>query len=204
MKIAEYAEKSRSIAMYHDKSPMANFTYPALGLAGEVGELIDKLTGKAKGDFPLAKKAVEIIKEAGDVLWYINNTAMDMGLELTDLVDDIMVDLDDRNSDIPRDDFAYLPILAERSNNHRAIEHRMSIHAGRVAEVAKKMIRDTAGEMPAEKRTVVYASLCELLIGLCDVCDDLNITMADVAGGNIDKLFSRRDRGTLSGSGDNR
>jgi NTP pyrophosphatase (non-canonical NTP hydrolase) len=197
MKIAEYAEKSRSVALYHDKSPMANFTYPALGLAGEVGELIDKMTDMPEGAFPHAETAVAIIKEAGDVLWYINNTALDMGLELTDPIDDLTLD-------IPRDLFEYLPVLVDRSDDHRPIAHRMSIHAGRVAEVAKKMIRDTSGEMPVEKRTVVYASLCELLIGLCDVCDGLNITMDDVASGNIDKLFSRRDRGTLSGSGDNR
>jgi NTP pyrophosphatase (non-canonical NTP hydrolase) len=39
---------------------------------------------------------------------------------------------------------------------------------------------------------------------IASMCDNLGIKMEDVAQGNIEKLKSRRDRGTLHGSGDNR
>ena len=191
MKVTEYVEKSRSVAMYHDKSPFANFTYPALGLAGEMGETIDKLT---LGCVPKH----EIIKELGDVLWYATNTPIDAGLDFLKLVD-IMTD-----SAVPVATFTDFGNKLAYGNDTRSSLIRFPIYVGRIAEIAKKMIRDSSGKLPQEKLPVVKDSTCQILVCLFDICSQWSINMDDVAQANINKLFSRRDRGVLSGSGDNR
>ena len=190
MKITTYMEKSRSLAMYHDKSPFANFTYPALGLAGEVGETIDKLT-------LVSTPKHEIIKELGDVLWYTTNTPIDAGLDFLDLVN-IMTGM------LPVATFTELGNKLAYGNDARSSLIRLPIYVGRIAEIAKKMIRDNSGVLPPEKLPVVKDSTCQILLCLFDICTQWSINMDDVAQANIDKLFSRRDRGVLSGSGDNR
>ncbi len=35
-------------------------------------------------------------------------------------------------------------------------------------------------------------------------CSELGLSMGDVAQGNIDKLFDRKDRGVIQGDGDDR
>jgi NTP pyrophosphatase (non-canonical NTP hydrolase) len=46
--------------------------------------------------------------------------------------------------------------------------------------------------------------LSDILWYISSICDTLGLKMEDVATYNIEKLKSRRDRGVLHGSGDNR
>jgi NTP pyrophosphatase (non-canonical NTP hydrolase) len=80
--LKEYQERSRSTAIYPDAG--RNFTYPTLGLAGEAGEVAEKIkkvhrdkAGKVDDE---TRAAVE--KELGDVLWYVAQLATELGLDL--------------------------------------------------------------------------------------------------------------------------
>ena len=58
--------------------------YPALGLAGETGEVAEKIKKTIrdnKGVFDDTRKT-EIAKELGDVMWYAANLAADLGISL--------------------------------------------------------------------------------------------------------------------------
>lgn len=61
--------------------------YPALGLAGETGEVADKIKKVYRDNGGLFggehKKA--IAKELGDVLWYVANIATDLGYGLSEI-----------------------------------------------------------------------------------------------------------------------
>lgn len=48
------------------------------------------------------------------------------------------------------------------------------------------------------------AELGDILWYVARLSDELGFDLSDVAEANIDKLFSRKDRGVLGGSGDNR
>ena len=76
--------------------------------------------------------------------------------------------------------------------------------AGEVQGKIKKIIRDNGGYISAEYRIEIKKELGDILWYVASMCDGLGISMEDVATGNIEKLKSRRDRGTLHGSGDNR
>jgi len=76
--------------------------------------------------------------------------------------------------------------------------------AGEVAEKIKKVIRDSGGVVSDEKREDLKKELGDVLWYHAQLCSQLGLSMSEVAQGNLDKLFSRKDRGKLKGSGDDR
>ena len=83
----EYQKKSRKTAKYPDVG--SNFVYPTLGLAGEAGEVADKIKKiiRDDGGEVLPEKKKEIEKELGDVLWYVSQIATELGLSLEDIAE---------------------------------------------------------------------------------------------------------------------
>jgi len=71
--------------------------------------------------------------------------------------------------------------------------------AGEVAEKIKKYIRD--GELDKDS---VAKELGDVLWYIANLASDLDIDLDVIAHNNIEKLFSRKERGVLHGSGDNR
>lgn len=76
--------------------------------------------------------------------------------------------------------------------------------AGEVANKVKKVFRDDGGVVNEEKRSALKGEIGDCLWYLAALCRDLGISLADAASENIAKLLSRKERGTLQGSGDNR
>jgi len=76
--------------------------------------------------------------------------------------------------------------------------------AGEVAEKVKKVIRDNNGEFTDEKKQEIKKEIGDVLWYIANIANDLDVSLEDVAQGNIEKLFSRRDRNKIQGDGDNR
>ena len=85
MTFAEYQKKSRKTALYPNVGN--NFIYPTLGLAGEAGEVSDKIKKIIRDKENIIDKEtkLELKKELGDVLWYISQLSTELGLELEDV-----------------------------------------------------------------------------------------------------------------------
>lgn len=80
MNFNEYQEEAVKTAIYPDGYKVI---YPALGLAGETGECIEKIKKLCRGDFELTPEYIELIaKEIGDIFWYAANLADDLGITL--------------------------------------------------------------------------------------------------------------------------
>ena len=75
---------------------------------------------------------------------------------------------------------------------------------GEVADKIKKVYRDNDGNFPATTREELKKELGDVCWPLAMLCSDLELSLEEVAKTNLDKLFSRQDRGTIQGSGDNR
>ena len=71
--------------------------------------------------------------------------------------------------------------------------------AGEVANKVKKMLRD--GDFD---RQAIAAEIGDVLWYIAALSRDLNIDMHDLAMSNLEKLYGRKARGTLKGSGDKR
>lgn len=75
--------------------------------------------------------------------------------------------------------------------------------AGEIANKVKKVIRDNR---PVDEAFVadMKAEIGDVLWYVARLADELGISLEDVATYNMNKLLSRLERGTISGSGDNR
>lgn len=85
MNFNEYQKLSRKTAKYPKVGE--NFVYPTLGLAGETGEVVEKVKKIFRdndGKITEEKKK-EISKELGDVLWYLSQIATEFDLKIEDI-----------------------------------------------------------------------------------------------------------------------
>ena len=71
--------------------------------------------------------------------------------------------------------------------------------AGEVANKVKKIIRD--GKMD---KAALAAEIGDCLWYIAALCRDLNVDLEQVAKNNLEKLYNRKQKGTLQGSGDTR
>ena len=81
MTFEEYQKEAQKTALYPEAYRLV---YPALGLAGEAGELANKVK-KVLRDHGgrLREEAREaVLAELGDVLWYVAQVATDLGESL--------------------------------------------------------------------------------------------------------------------------
>ena len=92
MDFEEYQKESRKTAIYPNKYMMI---YPALGLAGESGEVCEKIKKWIRGDY-IPDYTESLKMEIGDVLWYIANLASDLNLSLEDIAKKNIEKLQDR------------------------------------------------------------------------------------------------------------
>lgn len=86
MTFGEYQAAAWQTADYPDQGQ--NLIYPALGLAGEAGEVADKIKklwrnkGKTSPKQLTCEESNELVKEIGDVMWYCAALCNEMGLHM--------------------------------------------------------------------------------------------------------------------------
>lgn len=76
--------------------------------------------------------------------------------------------------------------------------------AGEIAEKIKKILRDDNGKLTDEKRKKILNELGDVLWYVAQLATELNFSLEKVARENLEKLSSRKKRGALKGSGDER
>ena len=84
MNFDEYQQAARATAIYPKEMKVV---YPVIGLAGETGEVAEKVKKTIRdngGQFDDERRDA-IVKELGDVLWYIANIAADLGVNFDDV-----------------------------------------------------------------------------------------------------------------------
>lgn len=96
MELNDYQRLAQETAIY----PVLGhaIVYPALGLAGEAGEVAEKVKKAMRDDNGLITVArqLELKKELGDVLWYVSEVARQAGLTLEEIATHNYAKLKDR------------------------------------------------------------------------------------------------------------
>ena len=84
MELDEYQKLSRRTAEYPRDAWLA---YPALGLAGEAGEVAEHAKKAIRDDAGTVspERRAAMAKELGDVLWYVAQLASELGLDLEEI-----------------------------------------------------------------------------------------------------------------------
>ncbi len=78
----KYQQQAMTTRIYPGEN---NLAYSALGLAGEAGELANKVKKIMRGDTNHDELLIGIKAEMGDILWYLSALADDLGVELGDI-----------------------------------------------------------------------------------------------------------------------
>jgi len=184
MDFSTYIKESKKTAIYpkdimvfkEDSSLSFPLIYPAMKITGEAEELFIAVNIK-----PM--KVDDIIKEAGDVCWYLACFF--------------------RELDIPMTNLGIVPGY----NVNSSISHAINIWslASRVSETMGKIIRDgyNGKDIDAHFQRIKIL-IKEIWVTINHLCSGLGISIDIVLDKNIAKLTSRKDRGVLTGSGDNR
>lgn len=91
MNLDKYQKRAAEFDLFETsvdlKAP--GFLEKVLGIAGEAGEVIDKIKKiiRDKGGYASEEDRAEIAKELGDVLWYVANVARYLGVSLSDIAE---------------------------------------------------------------------------------------------------------------------
>lgn len=80
----------------------------------------------------------------------------------------------------------------------------LSEEAGEVAGKFAKAVRDNGGVIDEARKTEIVKELGDVCWFLAELCTVLNVDLSFVMQKNLDKLASRKARGVIHGSGDNR
>lgn len=100
MSFAKYQEFTRTTAIYPEAltGSVNALSYLAHGLTSEAGEVSGKVKKIMRDDAGQvsSEKRGDIIKEIGDVLWYLARTADELGVNLGDIADANIAKLADR------------------------------------------------------------------------------------------------------------
>lgn len=96
MTFDDYQKETNKTAIY--PKLMHGSVYPALGLAGEAGEVAEKVKKLVRDDEGVVSddKLKEVKKELGDVLWYVSQVATEFNLSLSEIAEANIVKLRDR------------------------------------------------------------------------------------------------------------
>lgn len=202
---AAYQRFTRTTAIYPGADGYGGASLPALrylglGLVGESGEIADKVKKIIRdNDSNLDDEQKDaLLKEAGDVLWYVARLVDHLGTTIGVVVGNPNLDSfgayqgrvigESRTLSHPDlvgtvDELNYLALL-------------LCSESGKVAvRIAARMI----GGLPLSADL-----LSPVLHTLTRVVVNLGGAMGEVASDNVRKLSSRKDRDVLTGSGDNR
>ena len=76
--------------------------------------------------------------------------------------------------------------------------------AGEVADKLKKILRDKSGVFDKDSKDSIKLELGDVLWYISQLSSELGYELQEVADANLQKLRSRKQRGKIQGSGDDR
>lgn len=180
-----YEEAVLSLAKYPhaDEKTLESTLYPVFGLVGESTESLEKFGAEASGE--------ELVKELGDVLWYVTRVSAESGSSLTEIIGR-----------------AKPTKMQDSETPESTLFINMVASSGRCAEHLKKALRDDhdeydvpLNETRAEK---VHAELVTVVENLSSIALRHDSSISEIAEKNVAKLQDRDKRGMIHGDGDNR
>lgn len=209
MNLTEYQHKAIHTKIY----PLNHaYSYPILGLNGEIGEAVEKiLKYKKSGEIMfdnstysfVIKETVEsdLIKEIGDVFWYLACLCDEYDKKFGDVV----------NFDLAKFTFQVDPTRPEELDTLLFV---LLLEADKMSELTKKILRDElpqnsggneiSFEPSEEKTNKIFNHFSVIFVAVTTIIVWFNFDLVNILETNVSKLAKRKEEGKLTGSGDNR
>lgn len=171
--------------------------YLVPGIGGESGEVQEVLNQS----YPTAHAYRQaLISELGDVYWFAALIAHNRGWTLEEVVLDAeyedLVDYQDAVNTVSANDFgAWNPV---------SLAFDLGTHVGNLQSAYAKAVRDDDGVFTDERLAKFRIALSNTFFYVALLARTIDADIATLTEKNIAKLFDRKDRGVLGGSGNNR
>ena len=180
MTFKEYEAHAASTACYAKEVAIS---YVVMGLTNELAEVFEKVDNAAE--------AKEIMKEVGDVLWYVAMTRQEL--------------------DLPELEFPEIILKLNDEDVYRLSPSYLLQQVGIISGHVKKFFRDDDYSKPfSEKRKeLCHTALEQILVGLQNLVTYIegkepNQSLVSIAKQNVEKLAKRKAENKIHGDGDNR
>jgi hypothetical protein len=148
--------------------------YPTLGLVDESSEFFYSIGQKGQ------------LKELGDCFWYVSALTYDIQSDINSIYDEV-AEMD--------------PVFV----NIKDAAINMITTAAKICGIVKKWRRDEETIEPSDDKIIaIEFELVSYMESVNYICKEFGVQWQDVAQLNLDKLFDRKKRGKIKGSGDNR
>ena len=169
----------------------SELAFPLLGLFGEVGSLLSELKKKQRDADSYVGYQHSVIEELGDVLWYLSTTATRAGLRLGDLGHRAIHPSSQRNTLPQSNDLSFVSLQPNITHTGpkrpEAFEQTLMHLAGHVGHTLTDY---TAGRL-TDNRDALSGDLIPIFRLLIQAAEEADISFAEAAYGNLDKIFDR-------------
>ena len=170
MNLEQYSDEAFKLAFYPDHGTGAKgLPYVALNLTAETGELVMATNFDGKSDIP---------KELGDILWYVNAAAIELGASLVELLAS-----DTEMCLVSGDAHVAMLLLATRFSGH-----------------VGKMLHDSNGKLTDERHSLLLMLLAFIAEHLRWAIESLGYSVGELAERNLKKLRMPMRRKALGGN----
>ena len=174
-----YADFVESMIITEGDARMFENTMGILGEWGEVAELLKK---SVRDDHKVDKD--KLTKELGDVMFYVTARMNLVSLTVSDAITSgaIELDLDEIKSGFDTDPEDHVKVGVEKGTEAIAV----------LLDYTK------------DDDSLVIQYCVKVVSAIGTIASVYDITYSDIIDTNVDKLTSRKERGTIQGSGDDR
>ena len=187
---AEYVDRALETAIYPGVGTYV--MYPFFGLLGETGEIMEKYKKLYRDhDSHIDQRFIdEMKKELGDRMWYLANCAKMLDLRFVDLFD--MERWEEMKSS-----------GTQNITNAKEFEAALLRMAGATAAFFEPKRQEKYRDVGSIRR-YFWFHIQKSSHYLFDILQYLGLTPEEVLLHNLRKLYDRKQRNKLAGSGDNR
>ena len=199
---SEYQNESKKTAMYSRENGIG-IMYIALGLAGEHGEIIEKIKQfiESKGEV-FDNFKLELTKEIGDLMWYISQLCTETRLELSKVASQIFKHEIDMLEEYDNQIKNIQPQYTNMKLEDICIDTTIAVC--KLVEKIKKIIRNKNGNLDVEDIDVINKNLGTVFSNIRELIVLFSLSIKDILNLNIEKITSRLNRGVIKSEGDNR
>lgn len=189
MQPSEYQAKARTTALPNAKG----LDYLIPGLGGELGEIQEVALAPYSNTF-----VNDIKSECADVLWFVALICDYFTWDFSSIV------LEDNFEDLDSvEDLIQHSLSAERVTLETLI-YELGVSIGEAQTLYAKAVRDDEGIFYEERLRKLRLSLSNIVFSIARIAGYFHVGIGHLMESNIKKLFDRKDRGKLGGSGNNR
>ena len=188
--VQEYHHQAQRTDQLADADP--DFTFPLLGVFGEVGSLLSEVKKKLRDPISYIGYEASVLEEFGDVLWYIGALAARAKISLEYLAANVVSNgLSLHGADYSALTFQDLSVATSEAGTPDKPSARFERTLIRLAaEIGLLMVDFDAGRLD-KNRLALAGRLVSVLRTLRDAAGDAGITLEEAARANITKIKDR-------------